>query len=315
MDTPRYHELPEVDGGARSAWGVFGAEDCVGTVNRQTPERIAAAAGLVRRGALFSLNAPLDLITPAMFNRGADRRTTLETTPGRTMDDVHDNFYPQATSQWDSLGHVAFRPGEFYNGATTEEIKAGRRNTIEHWGARGIAGRGVLLDIAATAPSGYHPGTSTALTVTDLERAREAAGITYRPGDILLLHTGFLTWYAEQDRATRRRMANRETLTAVGVEHTPEIAAYLWDSQLSAVAGDNPALEVWPPEDTPEAWPFGFLHHVLIGQLGLAIGELWWLADLAADCAATGVHECLVTAAPLNAPGGIGSPANALALK
>ncbi|WP_028921578.1 cyclase family protein [Pseudonocardia acaciae] len=315
MTRPKYDQLPAADGGARSAWGQFGDDDCVGTINLQTPERIAAAAQLVRRGAVFSLNAPLNLIEPPMYDRGVDRRTTLETRPGRTFDDVHDNFYPQATSQWDSLGHIAFDSGRFYNGASTEDVRAGRRNTIEHWAARGIAGRGVLLDIARTAPAGYRPGTSHAITVAELERAREAAGVEYRTGDILLLHTGFLAWYVEQDAPARKRLAARETLTAAGIEHSEEMAAYLWDSGLSAVAADNPALEVWPPDLQPEAWPFGFLHQIMIGQLGLAIGELWWLADLAQDCADTGVHEFLVTAAPLHARGGIGSPANALALK
>lgn len=314
MTRPRYDQLPLTDG-ARSAWGQFGAEDCVGAINLQTPERIAAAARLVRRGAMFSLNAPLDLVQPPMYNRGANRHTTLEPRPGRTFDDVHDNFYPQASSQWDSLGHVAFEEDRFYNGATGEDIRSGRRNTIEHWAKRGIAGRGVLLDVARTAAPEYRPGTSYAITVADLERAREAAGVEYQTGDILLLHTGFLAWYADQQPTVRRRLSVRETLTAAGVEHTEQMAAYLWDSGVSAVAGDNPALEVWPPDERPEAWPFGFLHHMLIGQFGLAIGELWWLADLAADCAETGVHEFLVTAAPLHARGGIGSPANALALK
>ena len=41
----------------------------------------------------------------------------------------------------------------------------------------------------------------------------------------------------------------------------------------------------------------------------------WWLADLATDCAADGVHECFLASAPLNAPGGIGSTASGLAIK
>jgi hypothetical protein len=47
----------------------------------------------------------------------------------------------------------------------------------------------------------------------------------------------------------------------------------------------------------------------------MALGELWWLDDLAADCARDGVYETFFVAAPLNAPGGIGSPANAIAIK
>ncbi len=57
------------------------------------------------------------------------------------------------------------------------------------------------------------------------------------------------------------------------------------------------------------------LHRVLIGQFGMALGELWHLDDLAADCDQDGVHEFFLASAPLNVPGGIGSPPNALALK
>ena len=61
--------------------------------------------------------------------------------------------------------------------------------------------------------------------------------------------------------------------------------------------------------------PFGFLHRMLIGQFGLAIGELWWLDDLARGCRADGRFEVFLTAAPTHVTGGIGSSANALAIK
>ena len=64
-----------------------------------------------------------------------------------------------------------------------------------------------------------------------------------------------------------------------------------------------------------QARPFGFLNNMLIGQFGMALGELWWLSDLASDCAADRVYEMFLVSAPLNAPGGIGSPANAVAIK
>jgi hypothetical protein len=47
----------------------------------------------------------------------------------------------------------------------------------------------------------------------------------------------------------------------------------------------------------------------------MPIGEMWWLEDLAADCASDGVYEFMLTSAPLNVPGGVGSPPNALAIK
>ena len=113
------------------------------------------------------------------------------------FDDVLDNFYPQGSSQWDSLGHVGYGPNMFYNGATEEDIATGRRNTIDHWARRGIAGRAVVLDMPrafAAAGRPYDPGTSTAFSVEDLEAARQRAGVEFRTGDILLLHTGFAAW-------------------------------------------------------------------------------------------------------------------------
>ncbi len=87
-------------------------------------------------------------------------------------------------------------------------------------------------------------------------------------------------------------------------------AEYLWDRHVAAVAADNPALEAWPPSAET-----GFLHFRLIPHFGMNIGELWHLEDLAADCAADGVYEFFFTSAPLNVPGGVGSPPNALAIK
>jgi hypothetical protein len=45
------------------------------------------------------------------------------------------------------------------------------------------------------------------------------------------------------------------------------------------------------------------------------LGQLSDLDDLAADCARDGEYACLFVAKPSNVPGGVGSPANALALK
>jgi hypothetical protein len=129
------------------------------------------------------------------------------------------------------------------------------------------------------------------------------------------VHTGYLAWYVGLHERARAELARPGGLRAVGLEHSPEMAAYLWDAHVAGVASDNPALEVWPPDTRTENWPFGFLHRALIGAFGMAIGELWWLADLAEACLADGRNEMLLTSAPLHVRGGIGSPANALAIR
>ena len=136
---PAYDELPAAPCGGRSAWGLFGASDSVGLLNLQTPARVADAARLVHTGQVFSLNAPLDALDPPLFMRGALRHTV--TAMGESaFDDKLDNYYPQASSQWDSLGHVGYDADQFYNGATVAEIQSKSRNTIEHWARRGSPG-------------------------------------------------------------------------------------------------------------------------------------------------------------------------------
>jgi kynurenine formamidase len=316
QDLPRYDELPPAPDGGRSGWGVFEDVD-LGAFGMQTPERIAAAARLVRRGAMFALQAPMDVIQPAMFGRGGPRHTPIVRRGGASLDDVIDNVYPQASSQWDGLAHVGYRAGVFYGGRSLADVAAGALS-LHHLAERGIAGRAVLLDVEAVLPGrdpDYHPARNEPITPGDLEACREAAGISYAPGDVLLLNTGFLRWYRAQPEAVRTAMAPRESLRCTGIEHTERMAEYLWNSRVSAIVSDLPATETWPVDDSPEAAPFGFLHRMLLGQLGIFIGELWHLQDLADDCRADGVHESFLVSAPMNLANTVGSPANAIALK
>jgi kynurenine formamidase len=313
-ELPRYDELPAAPHGGRSGWGVFGAEDNVGLFNLQTPERVVQAAGLIRKGALFPLDAPVDGFSPPIAaTRGIPRHRVLHVPGAIGFDDVLDNFYPQGSSQWDSLGHVGYAPNLFYNGATEDDVATGRRNTIEHWARRGIAGRGVVLDQVRTyadAGRSYDPGSSTAFSVEDLEAARQRAKVEYQPGDVLVIHTGFAAWYLSQPVATRAQVSR--TLAAPGIAQGEQMCRYLWDAHVAAVVSDTFAVEAFPPD---REQPMGFMHRMLIGQFGMALGELWWTEDLAADCAEDGVCEVFLTSTPLHVPGGIGSPANALAIK
>jgi hypothetical protein len=56
------------------------------------------------------------------------------------------------------------------------------------------------------------------------------------------------------------------------------------------------------------------LHQYFLSLFGMSIGELWDLKALSEHCAKTGRYTFLLTSAPLNVPGLIGSPPNALAV-
>ena len=312
---PDYDRLPEAPGGARSAWGLFGEDDSLGLMNLLSAEAVVRAAHAVRTGEVFPLDLPSDFMRPPLFQRGAPRLTLLERQPGYSFDDVRDNVYSQGGSQWDALSHVAYDKDQFYNGVTAEQVRREQRNTIHHWAGRGIAGRGVLLDLSAAVSARGTPGESIALTVDDLEAARTDAGIQWQAGDVLIIHTGFLDWYREQDESERNRLALRDRITAVGIEHTEAMARYLWNAHVVACLSDTGGVEVMPPDRTEEGRPFGYLHRILIGQFGMALGELWHTSDLAAACRADGRYDFLFVSAPQNVPGAAGSPANAVAIR
>ncbi len=313
---PSYAELPSKPGKPpRSAWGVFGDDDQVGCVNLMTPEKALEAARAVRTGKSFALNWEFEQPQPPLFRRGALRHTI--TGQGFGRDDIIDNFYPQASSQWDGLTHVGHPEHGFYNGVTGEQItgRPGTRNGIENWGRRGMVTRGVLLDIARYLESQGQPvagNEAVRFSVETLQAVRKAQDVDIRQGDVLLLRSGWMAWYLKLTPQERGALAfNMQTLAAPGIAATDDMAAYLWDLHISAIAGDAPSLEAWPP--TPQTG--GFLHQRVIGLFGMPIGELWDLEALAEDCAADGVYEFMFTSAPLNVLGGVGSPPNAIAIK
>jgi hypothetical protein len=236
--------LPRTPEGAPSAWGLFGESDNVGLFNLITPSQVKRAAGLIRRGAVFPLDAAVNAFAPAFFpSRGVPRHRVLHGEHSPMFDDVIDNFYPQASSQWDSLGHMGYSEDEFYNGATAADVGAGRRNTIEHWARRGIVGRAVLLDVARTlADEGrpLDPASATGIDVADLELAQQRSEVELEPGDIVLIRTGFAEWYLEQSPSVRTGLPGN--FAAAGLAQNEEMCRYLWDHHISAVAADNVGL-------------------------------------------------------------------------
>jgi predicted dehydrogenase len=67
---PTFDELPiKPDYPPHSAWGLFGDDDQIGTLNLLMPERVAAAAQLVKTGQVFAMNRELESPHPPLFNR------------------------------------------------------------------------------------------------------------------------------------------------------------------------------------------------------------------------------------------------------
>jgi len=317
---PTFAELPiKPDYPPHSAWGVFGDDDQIGTLNLLTPERVAAAARLVQTGQVFAMNWDLEQPSPPLFNRAALRHT-INRRRGNVFDDVYDNFNTQSSSQWDGLRHFGHRGYGFYNGVTEEQIAdaTNSRNGIHHWARRGIAGRGVLVDFqrfAAAQGIAFNPGERYGITPEQLQAAADWQGLSFQTGDILILRTGWVGWYSGLNEEQRTQLAQPGALRIAGLEQGEDSLRFLWDNHFAAIACDSPPFEALPPATPDKDDNPGMMHGTIIGLWGMPIGEMFRLDALAEACAADHRYEFFFTSAPLNKLGGVASPPNALAIK
>lgn len=68
------------------------------------------------------------------------------------------------------------------------------------------------------------------------------------------------------------------------------------------------------PDGSDAAFDQVHLHLHLLVLFGMPIGELWDLKALSQKCKELGKYSFLLTSVPLNVPGLVASPVNALAL-
>jgi kynurenine formamidase len=230
-----------------------------------------------------------------------------ELVPGVVSDDYLDGLYLQGSSQWDGFLHMRDpASGALFAGGSPEDLG------IEAWAERGIAGRGVLLDLPRWARGAGRPWdwrSPITITADDLVACGSAERVEVKLGTFLLIRVGWEEGYRALDADGRVAMS-REPDAYPGLESSRAMAAILWDWGVAAVGCDNPALEVKPRTVELE----DSLHTLLLPRLGMPIAELLLLDELADACAASGRYEFFFTAAPLNVAGGVGSPANALAI-
>lgn len=300
-------------------WGRWGEDDVLGTLNFIDPAKRVEAAALVREGRSISLAQAFDTDGP---QRGWRRRTN----PVHTMTDTGTDAergsqgFPhgiggaddviamplQCSTQWDGLGHI-FDHGYAWNGRRAGDVVTSDGDLVTgiENAASVIVSRGVLLDVGRhLEPGDGELADGTAITVSDLEATAAAQNVSIGRGDIVVVRTGHYT------RTRRDGWGDYAGGPAPGLSLTT--AGWLHRTEIAAIATDTWGFEVRPNEfDAPAFQP---LHQVVIPNMGLTIGEMWNLDELADACAASGRYEFLLSAAPLPITGAVGSPINPVAV-
>ncbi len=231
---PTYDELAS----ARppySSWEVFGPGDELGTVNLLTPARVAAAAQLIRSGERFNLDHAINAFEP--YPTGTRPATEHHVFANNEFhrDDWLDSFYLQSTSQLDSLRHIGHPTHGFYNGLPAgENTETSTRLGIHNYAERGIAGRGVLLDVPrffAAQGREYDCETTIVLDAAALDEIAAFQGVQWWGGDIVLLRTGWAGNYVSKSRPERVEFNTRNK--SPGLAQREEILRWLWDHEIA----------------------------------------------------------------------------------
>lgn len=297
-------------------WGRWGDDDQLGAANRITPATVAAAAAAIKRGVVFSLALPMDNTGPmtgrngrvnpqhVMLRDGGDMLPVDGHVPLQGITDDAIYMPLQASTQWDALCHF-FHNGQAYNARGRDSVTShgAQFNSITNLKDRAV-GRGVLLDLPKLTGRPWLE-TSEAIQAEDLARCAEQQGVEIGEGDYVLIRTGQLA-----ERRSLGGWGDYAGGPAAGLGLSA--ADYLCPRGIVGVATDTWGVEVLPYETDELIAP---LHVVMLVNAGIYLGEMWDLEALADDCAADGVYEFFLSAAPLTITGAVGSPINPLAIK
>lgn len=307
--------------GRYSNWGKWGPDDCRGTSNYITPDKVRQGAGLVTRGQVISLALNFDQRGPqnganGRFNclrysvaTGTDHVQGIQSWAGKPFPhgfgyaDDSVVLHLQSATHWDGLAHI-FHEGRMYNGYPAEEVGAygAPRNGIEHLKST-LVGRAVLLDMPAQMGVGWLEDGQP-ITIEDLEAASAREGVEVGAGDIVLVRTGQMARCFQQGWGT---YAGGD---APGLSF--DAIPWLAEKQIAALATDT-----WGVEVRPNQLPGSFqpMHVVTVVHMGLLLGEMFNLEELAQACAADRDYEFMISAPPLPFTGSVGAPPGPVAVR
>ena len=303
-------------------WGKWGPKDEIGTLNYTQAEDIVAAARLVKKGKVISLALNFDQHGPqgAKSKYPAMGRTNPIHTMLRTGTDAYSGVLDhrgiraaddmvvmplQCGTQWDGLGHV-FYENYMWNGYDCREVTSNgaQKCGIEKTKSK-MVGRGVFLDVARALGRKWlddgHP-----ITIAELDLTAKQQNVQVKRGDFVIVRTGQME--AKLEAGSWDGYPGGD---APGFSF--ETLEWIKRTELAALASDTWGCEVRPNESEQginQPW-----HWITIPMMGMTMGEIFYVKDLAEDCAADKTYEFLFVAPAIPITGAVGSPTNPLAIK
>lgn len=318
-------EVPAVGELLRDApnnWGKWGPDDEVGCLNYLDRDAVLRGVQEVRNGEVFTLQAQMghphgDPVFPG--RESIQRENILDEgswAPGKSgapdfpggMHYADDKavIFLQGSTQYDALGHVWY-DGQIWNGYDADTTVGGLdKASVLPIAERGVAGRGVLIDMARHRRKQYLEKGET-FDHNDLRSAAEAQGVSIRQRDVLVIRTGFLSYFYSVSSEEFY-----DGFVEPGLTYSPELVEWFQSMEIPNLVTDTIANEVTKDPVSGVMLP---LHNALMRNLGVVLTEICSLDDLAEACAADGRWTFLYTAAPLKVVQGTGAPVNPVVLR
>jgi kynurenine formamidase len=130
-------------------------------------------------------------------------------------------------------------------------------------------------------------------------------------GDLVCLRTGF-----DELILSAKKEPDKHTLetSCTGLDGTDQrLLQWISESGLVSLIADNYAVELIPDRVKPGQCAMLPLHQHCLFKMGINLGEIWRLSELADWLRANNRSRFLLTAPPLRLPGAVGSPATPVA--
>jgi len=293
-------------------WGRWGADDERGTMNYLTPDKIAAAARLVKSGRTVSMAIPINKAAgPDNPSPAVHHMSLLHDIPASESGLSFAMCYLGMVSHGDchthvdALNHVGWK-GQLYNGKPTSTLTSRGSD----WGSitayhTGIIGRGVLIDAARHRGVDWlEPGE--AVTRAEIEAIERDIGLTLGEGDILVFRTGHHARRLALGAWDNNYPPQGEGKAGLHVDTVP----WMHERKIAAFFPDGDG-ETVPSNVERVPYP---VHVLQLVAMGMLISDSLQLEDLAVACEAEQRWEFMVAGLPLRLPGATGSPWNPVAI-
>ncbi len=215
------------------------------------------------------------------------------------------NLCVQGATHWDALGHI-FYEDKAYNGYDAKLIDAKRAERARHRAFQEQDGRPRRAARHRALPRRrLAQGRRRHFQRRTRRLRQEAEASRSARGDFVIVRTG------QMERCLKeKKWGGYAGGDAPGVKF--ENCYWCQDKEIAAICTDTWGVEVRPNETTEANQPW---HWVVIPAMGLCMGEIFYLKELAEDCDDDNVYEFFFCGPPLIITGGTGSPINPQAIK